>query len=1840
MNLLAQDSPFKKPDFAFPKQVTETWQKELDKGLKLNDNPLIMRSLLNLWVASTEISHDNRAPFLKKLSDLSQKSGRNPELHALIDLLQAEIYCDIYTDDRWTYDRRKLPLTPLPDDFTEWSGDQFRYKISSLLKSALSSPEPLVKTPLTKYKGVITPSKYPMFYPSLLSFVAYKALSINSNAGDSFDSGKEIRNLTYRALLNCQPANSPELFMAFVQSDDTKEPMIDIYRRYKDKWYSGLALLKSSELDSRSRYFEMKEYMKLYPESPLNDCMKCEMQQLMEGRLRYNMPEKVAKGVPFDLSVDIENIPRAHLMLYTIKEVPARYGTNKVLDKQVCDTLIVNDIDGPFKKRVKLQFTAPDYGQYTVVALPEGIEPNFDGGYLRTITCSDLFLMVASAPTADNLSLFSTFVADFTTGLPMEGVKVMGDTIRNKPHLHYAGTTDQEGRADIFAGYRVRAEKGADKWAQPVSVSSTRYTPLPDVMSTVTTSLPIYHFGDEVEWLAVVYNFNTPTGNKVLPDKELSVTLLNANGTEVTSVIGKTDSWGRMTGKFTLPVSGLAGNFMIRITYPDEARVLGGTRFVVSDYKLPTFTVEIRDIRRNSPEPDAVTLSGLAQTYSHFPVANAKVMVNVEISDSWRWWFSSRKNLTNIEAVTDDAGIFTVTIPADTLRAHAGDRAVYVTASVTSPGGETRAASATFVMGKPYYISADIDNNLEVSTPANLNIGFMTPTFDKVNLPATLKLYRSVPETNNDEIAAFDFIEIAVEDDGQSYSREGEPAYSFTLADSSKPVDLSKVESGMYDFVIAPVDTTLAEPLTVRDIFVYDKNQSDFPLDEMAWTPFSDGQTIMFHSQTGEILVGTDRENLNMLCIVATNDSLISTRWISFRKGMNHLALTLPDGVTEASVNLSGVNNGDVAVMRYKIVTPGNTRSLDFKIESFRDKVTPLSTETWKFRANMIQGTDTVGTPAAVMLRLFSQAVNDLAQMRDIHFFSPRATVLTGFFSMRNNRFSNYYSTPPTMRSPIYPFVSFPSFELYRYSDTDYECERIYAEDMLMANTTVKMASTNFDHAAPAVVRSFKEEVMTDEEAAEAETGGSGADTQKEQYRPSEVPLALFEPMLVTNPDGTLEYSVTFPDASTTWLLNATAYTDRVYSANVSERIVAAHPLMVQTSLPRFMRLGDKATLSATIMNNSGENLPEIATRFEAIDPATGSVMSFAEERISLDNGQMKVVSMQLYADRLSPGLIIRAKASGGKYADGEQAMIAVLEASQPVYETTPFYLNPSQKSTHIDVNAGNDAKVTLEFYQNPTWSVVTALPGLRHETYTTPIDAAAAIGSAAIAENLLKRNPGIATAIRQWLDSDRSDSTLVSMLERNPDLKIALLEATPWITDAMNDTQRMQRLALLFDRKEIAAVYATAIESLAQLQRSKGWAWVNIYNDPDEWATAITLEILGYIKSLGYLPDDKRLDSMIKNAVEYFDSQVIEKSKLRGKPYVNMTYPLIRAPFTNVRQPSAARAVTEATIQNTIAHWKEYSTRDKAFAAIILAQHNYHSTARHIVSSIAEFAIETPYRGIYWDKANIGTTARILQAYALTGQPREQIDAIRQWLILNKAANNWGNSIDTSCIIYNILATGSQWTSLSPGSTLVKVDDTEFMPDKVDNITGYFRADLSQSFHGEPVKIGIFRTGDTPAYGSVYTVSTQQMDSIQAASCPELSISKRFLVRVDSADGETWRESTEFHVGDVVKVSMTIKVTEEMQYVTIIDNRAGTLEPVNQLPENLMTGRSRFYRQTDNSSSRCFTNYLPKGTYILEQTFTVTHPGEFTSGIATIQSQYAPQYTAHSAGFILKVTD
>ena len=243
----------------------------------------------------------------------------------------------------------------------------------------------------------------------------------------------------------------------------------------------------------------------------------------------------------------------------------------------------------------------------------------------------------------------------------------------------------------------------------------------------------------------------------------------------------------------------------------------------------------------------------------------------------------------------------------------------------------------------------------------------------------------------------------------------------------------------------------------------------------------------------------------------------------------------------------------------------------------------------------------------------------------------------------------------------------------------------------------------------------------------------------------------------------------------------------------------------------------------------------------------------------------------------------------------------------------------------------------------------------------------------------------------------------------------------------------------------------------------------------------------------------------------------------------------------------------------------------------------------------------------------------------------------IRQWLILQKEAMDWGTSVTTTEVIASILSTSGRWVAPAQGAT-VRVGESVVEPDKVEKITGYFRTDISR-LSPSGATLSVNKPGDAPSWGAVYCQFTDVMADVKAASCDAVSIEKKLLLVNSTPDGVTTADvSAPLATGDKVRVLLTIKVDRDMDYVAIVDDRPACFEPVEQLPTPIFTEGIYFYRENRDSATKIFINHLPKGTYQIGYDMWVNNAGDYASGIATIQSQYAPQFTAHSAGSIIKV--
>lgn len=1829
----AAASTFTKPDFAFPQKVGKQAEAQLKSARRSGNAPATVRALIDLTLADNMVSADKAPDAIKRIEECLTAS-RKPQEQAVLNLLLARVFTDLYLANRWVYDRRTLPPTPVPDNFNEWSGEQFRTKITALTEAALSNPSALLKSPLTEWKGVITQDNLTLiYYPSLLDFASSVTVDIltsitrshtplplrcltigGAGATPAFAKGDTGRILSvYDAWVNLNEGHSKPAFanaavhrLLFLCENTNGgysrrfDMMMKLADSLADSEWAGEALIAAGhDGDNRSQNRELLRRVtaavKAYPSYPRINTLKNIAAEITRPAMSVTSPTCVAPQTPVKLEVSLENAPSGYIDVYRVYARPGDhyFSMNARSRYEKVGRIDVSGADSvPSFTKSTLSYTFAKPGVYAFVPVCSTKSERNQSFPLVYVTRLALLATTGSSPAA--------WVVNPADGSPVEGADVSLLNYNKSPLK--LGVTDAQGsvgipvrKDDIYGN--LLASKSGDTSAPLFYSNYTGESVVNDstFSAHIYTALPLYHPGDTLEFSSFIIK-TTPQGNSLAPSKTVKATVMDANYLTVDTLTLTTDRWGRVAGRFALPSDRLQGRWQLRMSVDD--RIAGSASFTVSDYRLPTFNVELQQPLKLAD--GSFKVSGTARLYSGYPAAECPVMIALSGVQRFAWWNPAPEEaFYTTETTTDASGNFTVTLTGQILDDSPWESGFFsVTATVTLTTGESREASVTFADGNPVQLIASMAANTDISSPVALNA----------------KTFNSQHEAVKTDIS-------------YSVSR-GDSTLIAPRPLTGPAVDWSALPSGP-----ATVRFTAAgDTVTCRTIF-YKPSDKTSPSTELLWTP---QDTLR---SDNKLLLGVHKAT-HVLYLLTEKDSVLQQKWLKLDAGMHHLDVKLPDGCENATLRLGAYADYSSSQLNVVVRKPVAPTGISLDIESFRDRLTPGSRETWKIRVADALGH---GIEAAVLLDMWNKSLSQLATP-SFDFTTP-----TGFRNRMRLIAVDYNDATSTSTGAITPLkvqpVFAPEFETWGQSFMSGTIH-IRGVNQFKAMATSRKASS--DGAMPEVL----EEVAMEADTYAAPAAGAadkgnlpaGKTEDKFSYRDGETPLALFEPTLTTDADGSLTYSFTVPDANATWVLNALAVSPELKVAEKQLTAVASKQVMVQPSLPRFMRAGDVVAVPALVINNSDSD-SSVETVVEFYNAITGATIATRSFTNNLAAGKSATITTEITAPTDVTLLGYRIKARMGAFADGEQDAVAVLPSTTRVIESSPFYMSPDSTSLSLDIPApGTDASVTLTFCENPLWLVVSALPGLLEGSPRTAPEAASQIYSAAIASSILRSNPAIGRALKEWTASP-TDSTLVSMLERNSQLKSLMLQATPWISDAKSDTERMTRLALLFDRSNIDAAITSGVKALAKLVDRGGLKWSEGSREASQWATMRVLDLMGRLNSSSRLPDNAELRRQITEAVKWLDAEVADD--YRRSPHGNYTgYVAVRDRFPAIRQSTASARVTDATVQQLIGRWRDLGSVEKARAAMILENHNYHATALQILASLREFAMTSPEKGMWWPRltenyasgmtANT-STAVILEAFAIVSPGCPDVDKIRQWLILQKEGQNWGTGDDTSTLVAAILSTSDKWIAPARGAT-VTVGGKTVDTGTVEKALGSFTADITADVTPKGARLSVTRPGDTPSWGAVVSVFTDTITSVKARGIDGLSIEKR-LYRI-MPDGSAANIDGPLSLGTKVKVELLIKCDRALDYVAVTDERPACFSPVDQLPGYVWSEGIGFYRVNADTSTALLIDSLPKGTYLLSYEMWVTSAGRFISGVATVQSQYAPALTAHSSGSVLNVAE
>ncbi len=1364
------------------------------------------------------------------------------------------------------------------------------------------------------------------------------------------------------------------------------------------------------------------------------------------------------------------------------------------------------------------------------------------------------------------------------------------------------------------------------------------------------------------------------------------LTLKDPKGQVIEKKEVKNNEFGTFSTEFVLPTDGLNGRYRIE-TPGGTTRTGDGLNFYVEEYKLPTFEVTFDTVKTIYAIGDTVTLTGRAMTYSGVPVADGKVSYDVDINSSgWlRGWRESLSDFdtTDGETMTDGDGRFSVKVvlddPFEGKDLCWWHHSYHVTGTVTSPSGESQEAWTALALS---------------SCPLNLNIRY-----------ADYHMIKGKPHPLLFHVTNLNGVKVDAEVDYRIYLSNqdietGKLIHKGRHA-ANQPLSLDFLDqrpSAFYKIVATTAPAGKKDSVQSTDSFiVHAENETKVPLGITQWFHWLEDEVAV--GEPARLLYGTREKDAYILMDVFSEKKRIESRRFYLSDTVQTFTFDyLPKYGKGMYVSIMSVKNGEVGTHTHILNKKRPDKKLELKWETFRNRLTPGTEEEWTLSVTHPDGTP---ADAELMASMHDASLNQLGRQRP-WYFSPSFPHLDYRDLYWYSRGGNHFITRTD-----FDLMTKQISAQWRY---DGIVERYYTFSNVLFRKGVMSQQNGAELASDADVDLALAGRVAGGNIEEAEFTGAGMVLMEQEIAfgtqtakgaedemtapapmPTGMPLrenftetAFFQPHLRTDSTGQVKVSFTLPDNLTRWHFRALAHTKQLDYGTLEDFATAQREFMVQPNLPRFVRVGDETTVSASL-NNLSEKAIKGTARLELIDPITERVMLTRKAKFNVGAGKSCTVSFAFTVKNTDVPLpICRIVADGGKFSDGEQRYLPVLTNKVWITESQPLMVNGpgsvTESLTHLFNHhspTATNQRLTVEVTGNPIWAAIQALPTVATPTTEDAFAWTSAWYAHSIASHIAQSNPQIKALFEQWKANDKE--SLWSNLQKNQELKTMLLTETPWVTDANDEAAQKRQLALLFDKSHANNRIALYLDKMQALQNPDGgWSWYKGMQS-SRYVTTYILELMERVIYLTGSELDYPSRQMMTSATEYLNNELLaeyrrmQKQAKEGKevrPSELAIHYLSCIALNGKLLDKNAQKAADYMVENLVGQLNALTPYGKAKASIILKHYRKYAENELFTVSLIEHTSYTPQMGRYfdtpqpyesWRDNRLPTQVATIEALAFAGMDDIYIEQMDQWLLMQKQAQCWDNPLNTVDAIYALLAAPYATSIRREGKPVLTASEkgsAQIIIPSLGEFEGDFytkRTYTAKELKELPSKATLEKQTKGLAWGAVYAQYLEDMDKAtstytgrtataygQALDQP-LSIERTWMVERIIKGEKTWipiTEETVLHVGDKVVSQLTIRTDRAMDFVQIKDCRAACIEPVSSASGYHHEGGIGHYRSVKDAATLYFIDHLPKGTYTFEQTFRIDRTGRYQAGIATVQCAYAPEFVGHTTGTMLQVSD
>lgn len=1483
------------------------------------------------------------------------------------------------------------------------------------------------------------------------------------------------------------------------------------------------------------------------------------------------------------------------------------------------------------KKTTKLHqkdFSRDYYGRPDYETVKDSIEIGGNlplGAYLMEVTSdntgiapqrelfyvSNLAVMIQQLPDDKHRYV----VVNATDGQPIAGAKIeLYDqrydfkTKKDKRIVHARLTTDENGEAyfkNVDGNVLISTSNDKFTPAKDIYLSRTRYYERKDdkIKHQLFTDRSIYRPGQTVHASAISYIVKKGLDASV-PGKsmELKFVLSDANWKQVAEQKVTTDEYGTASVDFELPKEGKTGQYSISVN---------GTAseyFRVEEYKRPTFEITFPKVNEKYNWGDTVVVKATAKTYAGVPVQGAKVEYQVTRRNQLWWWGagSAGQLVKTDSCVTREDGTFDVEIPLEASLSGKDEVDMSdfmriarffnfeVSAIVTDISGESHEGVMSLPLGtKPTILTVNLPKRIEADSLKTVTFAYRNAS----GMPISSRLKYRI-------------------DKGEWKDAEANVPVSIKeYASSASSASSSLVwKSGVHQLEAICGQDTLQQKFTLFSM------KDTHPVEPTTEWYYQTAKTFPRDGKPVYIQVGSSENGAHIVySIIAGNKLLEKGAW-----ELGDSIVTLPFTYKEeyASgivLNYSFVKQGKCYTRMMSIARPLPEKKLNIAWKTFRNRLTPGQKEEWTLKITTPDGKpakaqlmsvlydkslDQIAPHSWKMSLGFSQWLPSCYWTSNLWYYKMDLLGVypTKYFDQKqldvdkfDGKYFSYYAYMQAVELS----------KLERSSGGTVESVRIQKDELVREEAkgiwirSSKM--TRVGAAAPSANKVF--DVV---EEMPQFAGGSGSDAgqflDKVQVRENMNETAFFYPALESDNNGNVAIRFTLPESVTTWKFMGLAHDKEMRNGLLVDEAVAQKTVMVQPNMPRFLREGDKSTIVVKLFNTSDKKVSG-NTRMQILDPETNKVVWQKTQNYSIDAEGSATISFDVQG--LKEGVYInKVVAAGNGYSDGEQHYLPVLSNRELVVNTLPITLHQKGEQSFDlsklflnkegkQAKGTEEAKVTIEYTNNPSWLMVKALPAISNPDEEDAISLMSAIYANTIT-NHVQKHLSLENLTQESIRLQNQVEKLKKL--QNPNGSFSWwkgMKGSRYMTTSV--AEMMVRLnAIAGVQKSTARMLTSAIDYLS-------------------WQTAQE------VREMKKQEEKKQKVNPSEQALHYLYILSMDGRKMKQ----------------NLEQDKAYLLDKMSKMTG------DFSIYGKARAAVVLARNSqqnaaYREKAGEYLQSVNEYAVYREEMGRYydtrkalysWRNYKIPTQVSVIEAMQmLKPNDKQTIEELQRWLLMSKRTQVWDTPVNTVDAVYAFMKGNESNWSRKAENAVLKLDG-KLLPMPQDSTTlGYVKTERP----GKASKLSIDKKSDYTSWGAVYAEFKQPISEIGSM---ESGIKvRRVIVPAES------ESKGNAQVGEKVKVTLIITADRDYDFVQITDKRAACLEPVNQL-SGYQWSIGCYVSPRDHATNFYF-DRLSKGKHIVEMEYYVDRKGDYQSGTCTAECTYSPEFGGRTETYELKVNN